>query len=324
MRHYGRSGDDGGVDILAKERVEDGVERVWFVQCRRYSRASQAVLARAISDALAKAGSPPDVLLVVVACDVSRKAHEAYVQQAAAKGVGTPLLWTASVLEARLHNERRDLLFSYFGISQAHNARGREASISRNISLKRRLMRDLLADFKTIDFEKARKRPPLRFKCSEVIVHSIDDATYPNVDDKPTGISGWFKLELWNFYHNGLEFVIWVDLGVRDADGYWAVLEHGQAFDSERFTEIRMFRLARIPYRNIVDYDIEGDEYYPQPHLYCRFADGGQPYEGFRHVLISDEYPWPMEPELQLDLRPRSKRSRTRSNKRLQPAAARR
>ena len=60
-----------------------------------------------------------------------------------------------------------------------------------------------------------------------------------------------------------------------------------------------MFQLARIPYRNIVDVDMIGDEYYPQPHIYCRFADGGAPYEGFRYVLINDEFPWPMDPALQ-------------------------
>src|ERR1700677_3188777 len=69
LRHPGRQGADAGVDIFAKERVEDGVERVWLIQCRRSSRAAQKVLKKAVDDALAKVQSPPDVLLVVVACN---------------------------------------------------------------------------------------------------------------------------------------------------------------------------------------------------------------------------------------------------------------
>ena len=318
VRHYGRLGGDGGVDILAKERVEDGVERVWFIQCRRHSRASQGTLTQAVDDTLAKTGAAPNVLLVVLACDVTRAAHESFRRYASAKGVKTPLLWTASVLEARLHSERRDLLFSYFGISEAAEAREQEASISRNIALKKRLRKDLLADPKSVNWDKARKHPPDKFEHSEVIVHSIDDMSYPDVDSESTGISGWFKLEVWDYYHNGLEFVLRVERGARDSEGYWAVLEHDQQFNTERFTEIRIFLIGRIPYRNIVDYDVIGDEYYPQPHLYCRFANGGEPYEGFRYVLISDEYPWPLEPELQVDLRKNS--AATRPNKALEPA----
>lgn len=119
IRHYGRSGGDEGVDIFAKERMEDGVARDWFVQCRRYKFATKSTLKTAVDDALEKAEHSPDVLLVVVACDVSRTAHDAYIEYASKRGVKTPLLWTASIIEAQLYAERRDLLFSFFGISEA-------------------------------------------------------------------------------------------------------------------------------------------------------------------------------------------------------------
>src|SRR4051812_31319805 len=44
IRHYGRSGGDGGVDILAEEGLEDGKNRQWYVQCRRYKTASKSTL----------------------------------------------------------------------------------------------------------------------------------------------------------------------------------------------------------------------------------------------------------------------------------------
>ena len=299
IQHYGRVGGDGGVDIYAKERTEDGEDRDWYVQCRRYAKATVSTLRTAVDDALEKASKTPDVLLVVIACDPQRSAHESYVKYAASKGVSTPLLWTASVLEARLYAERRDLLFSYFGFSAVTEARHRESTISRNISMKKRLRKELIKKSKEIDREKARRNPPEKFEDSEVIIHSIDDTSYPDIDDKKTGISGWFKLEIWNFYHNGLEFVIWIDSGIVDEEGNWAVINYDQKFDETKYKKIKMFQLARIPYRNIVDFDMIGDEYYSQPHIYCRFADGGAPYEGFRYVLKNDEFPWPMDPALQ-------------------------
>lgn len=117
IQHYGRLGDDGGVDIFAQERVVDESVRTWYVQCRRYKKATKATLKKAVDDALAKAPAVPNVLLVILACDVRREADEEYEKYALGKGVATPMLWTASLLETRLYTERKDLLFSYFGIS---------------------------------------------------------------------------------------------------------------------------------------------------------------------------------------------------------------
>lgn len=80
------------------------------------------------------------------------------------------------------------------------------------------------------------------------------------------------------------------------------MIEYNQKVDEEKYNKIKVLRLLLIPYRNIVDFDTIGDEYYPQPHIYCRFADGGEPYEGSIHVLIRDGYPWTMDPELKFNL----------------------
>src|SRR5205823_5074030 len=197
------------------------------------------------------------------------------VAYAASQGVRTPLLWTASLLEARLYSERRDLLFAYFGISTTGEARALESRIVRNVGLKKQLHRELLKDWGKIDREKARLRPYAKFLHTEFIIHSVDDNSYPNVDVSHGGISGWFKLEVWDFRFDGLEFVLGIDRGIVDEDGNWAVIHHGDRIDEKAYREIKMFHLARIPYENIVDLDLEGDEYYPQPHIYCRFANGG-------------------------------------------------
>lgn len=92
IRPYGQGGTDGGVDILATEGLEDGRTRTWAVQCRRFSRASAATLKKAVDDVLGGTATPPDVLLVALACDVSRSAQEAFETYAREHGVSQPLL----------------------------------------------------------------------------------------------------------------------------------------------------------------------------------------------------------------------------------------
>ncbi len=51
-----------------------------------------------------------------------------------------------------------------------------------------------------------------------------------------------------------------------------------------------IYKIGRIPFSMIVDYDIEGDEYYPYPHIYCNFGYNGRPYESYIYrVIIEDD-----------------------------------
>ena len=75
-----------------------------------------------------------------------------------------------------------------------------------------------------------------------------------------------------------------------------SLVYYGVKTDENIYSQISTFLIARIPYENIVETDVDGDQYYPQPHIYCRFAHGGEPYEGFRRVLIGADYPWPLAP----------------------------
>jgi hypothetical protein len=300
IRHYGRSGADGGVDIIAVEILESGFKRNWIIQCRRYGKANASTLKKATDDAIGTSFIP-DVLLLVVACDISRAAHESYDKYAIEKGIQTPLLWTGSILEAMLHAERRDLLFTYFGISEFKKIQNRRSIIKTSLALKKRMAKDFIKR----SFEPGKRiyRAYERLEAREAIIRSIDDVIYPNVDINNTGISSWFKVELYDFYHNGLEVILNIVHGIIDKDNNWSVIKYGQDFDHDIYSEIKMFLIGRIPYRNIVDYDFEGDEYYRMPHLYCMFAEQGEPYEGFGYVLLGEgeEYDWPLSNEKQFN-----------------------
>ncbi len=45
--------------------------------------------------------------------------------------------------------------------------------------------------------------------------------------------------------------------------------------------------IGNIPYDNIVEVDLEGDEFYNFPNFYCEFNNLGQPYEEVWNEPIS-------------------------------------
>jgi hypothetical protein len=107
--------------------------------------------------------------------------------------------------------------------------------------------------------------------------------------------SGWFKVELYDFYHNGLLVIVWLSRGVIDNKGRWAIIEHKAFFDTTKFREIKIWHLGKIPWRNIRAYDLDGDEYYNFPHIWCTFANGQGPYEGMTFAILGDGYDWPLD-----------------------------
>ncbi|SAL86947.1 hypothetical protein AWB68_08213 [Caballeronia choica] len=297
IHHDGRSGADDGVDIRAMELAKDGSIRVWAVQCKRYGRFTGADAKAAVREAVAKASTPPDVMLLVVGCDVSISARSAYERAASTAGIGSAILWAASVLETKLYSDHPDLLFSFFGVSLARRERGRENDLRRTLAMKRKLKRV---------FGHGEPKPA-------VIIHSIDDEVYPSVDTAGSGtISPWFRAEFAGHYHTGIEVYIGLEHIIVDrSDNAWSTMEFGKgglgaasdpekAFANTRYDVLKVFIVGRIPFRNIFDVDEDGDEYYPGPHLYCRYADAGEPYEmivrrevdGYKEYHQTDRFPF--------------------------------
>ncbi|WP_321867723.1 restriction endonuclease [Paraburkholderia tropica] len=276
IHHDGRTGADDGVDIRATAAAPDGSLRVWHVQCKRYGRFTAADAKSAVRETLRTAAIPPDVMLLVVGCDVSLAARTAYERTAAEAGIGSAYLWTASKLETMLYADHPDLLFSFFGVSVARRERSRESDLRRTMAMKRKLKRVF---------------PPGRYK-PRIVIHSIDDDTYPRSDRPEDGaISPWFRVEFAAHYHAGVEVYLGVEEIRLDQDSEtWSGVAHrgrefgaadetAETLDNQRYSAHTVFLVGRIPFRNIFEVDEDGDEFYPEPHFYCRFADQGQPYE---------------------------------------------
>jgi hypothetical protein len=87
-----------------------------------------------------------------------------------------------------------------------------------------------------------------------------------------------------------------MDRVVVASDGRWALVSSGRSSTPPTLREETVFRIGHIPFRDIVEYDVVGDEFSPVPHIYCRFAEGGIPYEEISYALATEgEYPLPFD-----------------------------
>lgn len=106
------------------------------------------------------------------------------------------------------------------------------AALKRDQKMRDDLLRDLLkSSSEQMRLPRIRSRSA-KFAHSEIIIHRIDDRSYPNTDQKP-GISGWFKLEILDFYHGGLEGILDIQYALSDdVTKRWALLSYEQSKSS--------------------------------------------------------------------------------------------
>jgi hypothetical protein len=170
------------------------------------------------------------------------------------------------------------------------SARTAEANLRRNHRLRDELMRGFLKTPGERISESRGGAQYRKFRETEFIVHRLGDTLYPESDTAP-GISNWFKLEVFDFYFNGIEGILNIEYVLAtEFTRSWSLLPDDRRAESfpEGFWPVKVFKTGRIPWRNIRHYDLGGDEYHPYPHLYCLFADNGMPYESFEYYAISE------------------------------------
>ena len=152
--------------------------------------------------------------------------------------------------------------------------------------------------------ERRRKRtrhPFDKFRCHSLIIRDVEDTLYPEIDPEAR-VSGWHRLELFDFYHDGLEVVLGDVRVAQNGDGGWYLLTDDSSETRDGFRSHNAVVIGQIPYRNISEIDSKGDKYYREPHLYCAFVEAGRPWEAVRHALVGsdDENDWPLELQLQV------------------------
>ncbi len=113
IKHYGATGKDDGIDIFTIEQNEEN-EINWVIQCKRYKSINKNQLKEIIDKIVINNIS--DVLLLIISCDISKENQEYFAQYSKEKGIKQTLIWTQSILEAKLYSDYNDLLYIYFDI----------------------------------------------------------------------------------------------------------------------------------------------------------------------------------------------------------------
>lgn len=146
--------------------------------------------------------------------------------------------------------------------------------IKKSMALKKRLKKDLEIVLPRDQWDHSHYEPWIKFTYHNLILRDPGDKIFPEVD--PENCS-WLKVECWNFYERGLEFISHGGDAVFDEFGYWDILAHEDPRMNNPKYEIRPFNVfTRLEYLNIATYDLEPDEYYSSPTIYCPFDPDGQ------------------------------------------------
>lgn len=157
----------------------------------------------------------------------------------------------------------------------------RGARLKRNLALKKRLQKDFLRKLEKDEWEHSWFEPWIKFTYKNVLIRSIDDDKWPEVDDTPSNVSSWFKGEFWDFYKNGIELITRGGRVIFDKEGRWDLLKDREddRIKNEDYETTNYWTYLRIPYDYIVEYDMETDPYNGIPSIYVRYEKDGMPYE---------------------------------------------
>ncbi|MFL3651201.1 MAG: hypothetical protein ACI6PR_08285 [Pseudoalteromonas sp.] len=130
------------------------------------------------------------------------------------------------------------------------------------------VVRQQLSEYiQKINHEKLRRR---------VILRDLDRVdNYPEVSDDD-GISPWFKVELAQLYHRGVQVFLQAGALSLCEDGSFRFRDTKSGEQGDE----RVFLVGEIPFVNIETINFDGDEYDYFPHIFCHFSEKNQePYE---------------------------------------------
>lgn len=138
------------------------------------------------------------------------------------------------------------------------------------------------------DVERIKNRERLRkilqeeiYKCranklrQDVIIRDMTRFdNYPDTDEEDTGISPWFRVELIDTYDKGILLGLRYG-GLKECDGGYRFTDFVNGEKSDR----TVLLVGNVPYDSIAEVNLDGDQYYQFPHIYCHFDFRGQPYK---------------------------------------------
>ena len=273
FNNWGRSGSDDGIDITCEE--EKGIR--WFCQCKRYQNISTTEIKAAVDKIVSKNENTKDgIILLIVACNLSKKAIEDFEYYSKTKGFKDAFIWSASTLELMLYKDYEKLLSKYFGFTP-DNTKNKER-VLQSKKMKQEVQEKLL---RTINWNhetrmQIAKDPSLQFRYTKADIRSINDIDDPYGDD-----ASFCRIFPFQLTEVGIEFFDcpWVDfrIAININTRCWRKLKEEDNLKENEF-EVRADHTVLIPYYCIVDIMEEGDERSDYPIIICDFEFNNTPF----------------------------------------------
>ena len=201
----------------------------------------------------------------------------------------------ANLLRAWKRNAEAGALKSIGKTRRNTKAASKEREIRRSLKIRAKLEKAMLRPI--AERRQLRNpRPMDKFRSRKIVVRSLDDNKYPEVDTKPpSGISSWLVFEPYDFYHGGLSVILSIRLVVISPDEHWAYIDDRLNVPQGTPEIAKVWVLAEIPWRNIREIDASGDRHYQGPHLFCAYTDNGTPYERVFASVMGELYDSPLD-----------------------------
>ena len=271
--NFGRSGADDGIDIFC----EDSNGEKWFCQCKRYVSISESEIKTVVNKIVSKNDNTHGGnILLVVACEVSKKANNAFDDYSESLGFKNAVIWTASTLEAMLWSSHKDLLSKYFGPGEWNNL-NKEKVLQGN-KMKKEIQKKLLrkTDWNHNTRMRIAEDPSLQFKYTKALIRSINDVDDPYGDEARFCQICFFQLT-----EVGIEFFdcYWIDfrIAINTNTRCWRKIENDEELMENEF-DVRADHTVLIPYYCIVDIMEEGDERSDYPVIVCDYMFNNTPF----------------------------------------------
>lgn len=187
------------------------------------------------------------------------------------------IYWGWQTIEHKTSSQKK-LIEKYWSnfIVTVNNA---EQTFKRNLDLRKKIKKDF-ADWVNYSFEN-------RKRSSKMIIRNFEANQYPHSNEPDEfGEYSWFGTEINGLYFDGMEFITGSTSLYSFPDNTWD-FQNPENLEAEI---VMVFQIGQINFSEIVDYDIQGDEYYIRPIIFCKFPYKGTPFESRYYVNPSKIY----------------------------------
>ncbi|MFB9080583.1 hypothetical protein ACFFLS_20835 [Flavobacterium procerum] len=187
------------------------------------------------------------------------------------------IYWGWNTVQSKILNHK-SLLEKYYP-NFIINVKSDEEILIRDLDLKKQIKKNFSS---WLDYA-----PENRKLSSKMLLRDFQGTQYPD-SNEPDQFNeySWFAAEIHQLYHRGMEFVIGIYGICPLPDGKWRLEKHS---DPDK-DSVKVRKIGQINFSDIISYDIDGDEYYNYPHIFCRFSYRGIPFENCYYVNYEKVY----------------------------------